>query len=223
MAEAERRGRYIALEGIVGNGKSSQAPLLTDRLRVHIRREVGLFREPGSTEVAEAIRSLVQGTLFVNEEMTARCESLLYAAARTQLVIPVIYPLLSRGGWAVTDRCFVSNLAIQGVVKKLGIGEVEGINYYAIRSVRPDLVVVIDTPVKLALSRAADQRGDKFENMPVKFWSEVRAAYLYVASIYPGLVNVIDGDGDVQTVSDRVWGVVCTELKDFLPGGSAYE
>lgn len=222
MVEA-RRGRYIALEGIVGNGKSSQAPLLADRLRTHIHREVGLFREPGSTEVAEAIRSLVQGTLFINEEMIARCESLLYAAARTQLVIPVIYPLLSRGGWAVTDRCFVSSLAIQGVVKRLGVGEVEGINYYAIRSVRPDLVVVIDTPVKLALPRVANQPGDKFENLPIRFWEEVRAAYIYLASIYPGLIKVVDGDGEIEEISKSIWEVVCTGLRDFLPGGSAYE
>ncbi len=47
------RGRLVALEGGEGSGKSTQARLLADRL------DAVLTREPGGTELGEAIRDLV--------------------------------------------------------------------------------------------------------------------------------------------------------------------
>ena len=55
------RGRFIALEGGEGAGKSTQMGLLADYLRA-MGREVVVTREPGGTEGAESIRALlVQG------------------------------------------------------------------------------------------------------------------------------------------------------------------
>jgi thymidylate kinase len=51
-------------------------------------------REPGKTPIAEAIRTLVQGTEF-SEQMDPICEAYLYSSARAQLINTIINPALS--------------------------------------------------------------------------------------------------------------------------------
>lgn len=54
------KGRFIALEGGEGAGKSTQARLLAAALRKRGRDAV-LTREPGGTPGAEAIRAMLLG------------------------------------------------------------------------------------------------------------------------------------------------------------------
>jgi len=53
-----------------------------------------------------------------------RAEALLYAAARAQLVVERLEPLLSSGRWVLLDRFVDSSLAYQGVGRGLGVERV---------------------------------------------------------------------------------------------------
>ena len=58
-------------------------------------KEVVWTREPGGTEIAEAIRTLVQATPF-EEPMHPLTDAYLYAAARAQSLHTVVKPVLDR-------------------------------------------------------------------------------------------------------------------------------
>ena len=100
---------------MVGSGKSTQAKLLTEYLRKkYPDREVIFVREPGSTPIAEDIRSLAQSRSWETEEMHPLTNAYLYAAARAQTLSTVIYPALHRGAIVISDRSFLSSCAYQG-------------------------------------------------------------------------------------------------------------
>ena len=86
--------RFVALEGVDGSGKSTQAALLADRLRAR-GHDVVLTREPGGTPLGEGVRNLV---LAGGGDMSPVAEALLFAAARAQLVAEVVRPALDAGG-----------------------------------------------------------------------------------------------------------------------------
>ena len=61
MNATTKRGCFITIEGTEGVGKSTQIQALTDRLSERGQSYV-LTREPGGTEVGEAIRNLLLST-----------------------------------------------------------------------------------------------------------------------------------------------------------------
>lgn len=116
-------GRFIAVEGADGTGKSTQARLLADRLG-------GLFtREPGGTPLGERIRDLVLDPM--GEGPVDRAEALLMAAARAQHVDLVVAPALAAGRDVVSDRFVASSIAYQGLGRGLGAGPVAEVNAFA--------------------------------------------------------------------------------------------
>lgn len=178
----EKEIMYIVFEGVVGTGKSTQSKKLADHLRAqHPDRRVELVREPGGTEIAEAIRTLVQGTEF-EEEMHAYTDAYLYAAARAQLLHGHIEPLLAEWAIVIADRSFASSLAYQGHTQWLGIDTVWSINQQAVNGVMPDLIIGMDMPVELGYERTYDADGDKRERKKVEFFHTIDEWYRLVAA-----------------------------------------
>ena len=198
-------GAFIVLEGGDASGKSSQSPLLAQRLR-DLGREVVETFEPGATLSGAAIRALL---LEGDEPIDPRTEALLLAADRAQQVVDVIRPALARGADVVSDRYVPSSLAYQGVGRGLGVDAVAKLNRWATGGLDPDLVVVLDVDDEVAASRRAGP-GDRLERAGAPFHATVRDA-LGSGDPVRGSV-VIDGNGDVGTVSERVWDVVQPRL-----------
>jgi dTMP kinase len=105
---SSRRGLFITLEGIDGAGKSTHAGWLTEHLRAQGRTVVST-REPGGTELGEALRGLL-----LNDAMTRDSEALLMFAARREHLDRVIRPALERGDWVVCDRFTDATLCVPG-------------------------------------------------------------------------------------------------------------
>ena len=163
---------YIVFEGTVGTGKSTQSKLLVEKLQAHYPdREVIRVREPGKTPIAEAIRTLVQGTEFP-EEMDPICEAYLYSAARAQLINTVIKPALARDAIIVSDRSFWSSLSYQGFAKGMSIETIWEINKPIVEDCLADLVIFFDMPVEIGLSRTFDGAGDKHELNGKEFFEQ---------------------------------------------------
>ena len=92
--------------------------------------------------------------------LSARAETLLYAADRAEHVSAVILPALERGAVVVTDRYVDSSLAYQGAGRNQPLAEVATLNQWATGGLMPDLTVLLDMPPANGLGRRArlDQR-----------------------------------------------------------------
>ncbi len=78
-------------------------------------RNMIFTREPGGTQLAEKLRSLVLDIRSVGDEViTDKAEVLMFYAARVQLVETVIKPALAQGVWVIGDRHDLSTRAYQG-------------------------------------------------------------------------------------------------------------
>lgn len=169
---------YIVFEWTVGTGKTTQSKMLVEHLQNKFPdREVIRVREPGKTPIAEAIRTLVQGTSF-SEEMDPICEAYLYSSARAQLINTVIRPALARWAIVVSDRSFWSSLSYQWFAKGQSIETIREINKPIVEVCLPDMVFFFDMPVDIWLSRTFDSAGDKHELNGKAFFEQAHQGYL---------------------------------------------
>jgi dTMP kinase len=196
-------GRLIALEGGEGSGKSTQAVLLSERLRAE------LTREPGGTEVGERIRSLVLDPDL--DRIDGRAETLLMAAARAQLVSEVIGPALLEGRWVVTDRFSGSTLAYQGHGRGLDAGGLRRVLSWATAGTWPDLNVLLDVSPEVAAARKPPAY-DRLEAEDAAFHHRVATGYHILAESDPEHWAVVDGEGTEEEVAERVAEAVESKL-----------
>ena len=124
----KNRGRFVVLEGVEGAGKSTQVRLLGEWLE-SCDIPFTLTREPGGTEVGEAIRHVVQDRAELS--VPPETELLLYLAARAAFVQEVALPVLERGELLIADRFSLSTFAYQGFGRGLDLEEVRRMDRFA--------------------------------------------------------------------------------------------
>ena len=206
-------GVLIALEGIDGCGKSTQAALLLERLKdagvpVGPAGSPGVVREPGATPAGERIRDLL---LHESGHIEPWAEALLYAAARAQLAGRVLRPALDEGLVVVLDRYVDSSLAYQGWARGLGVSEVFGLNMLATGRLLPALTVVLRIPVDEAVARWSARR-DRIEAEGRRFQAKVAKGYEHVLDTFPNRVVAVEATGEREQIADRVWALVAPLL-----------
>jgi dTMP kinase len=204
------RGRLITIEGLDGAGKTTLATALLAALRQR-GIEITLLREPGGAQAAERIRELVKDPAIA---ISARAETLLYAAARAQLVDEVLGPMLAAGSWVLLDRFVDSSLAYQGVGRGLGIEPVRAINTFATGGLTPErtLLLAVDPAIGRSRLRARSESRDRLEQEADDFFSRIASAYAQLASAEPGRIRTIDASHD----PNHVLASALAELEDLL-------
>lgn len=205
------RGRFIALEGGEGVGKSTQVRALHSALR---ERGVDclLTREPGGSEGAEAIRELLLG----GEEgrWNVRAEALLFAAARSDHVEKTIRPALEAGRWVLSDRFVDSSLAYQGGAGGLGIEHVRRLHAFGSEGLYPDRTLVL--MLREGSERAKQRDGaaaDRIGGRPQDYHQKVDAGFLILAAEEPQRVRLVEASGSEADVT----GKLLAEIEDLLP------
>ncbi|HYI80913.1 MAG TPA: dTMP kinase [Thermoleophilaceae bacterium] len=192
------RGRLITIEGIDGAGKTTLAAGLLEHLRGS-GIQIELLREPGGVVVAEQIRTLVKDPALT---IGARAETLLYAAARAQLVEEALLPVLERGTWVLLDRFVDSSLAYQGAGRGLGVELVRAINEFGTGGLTPDrtLLLEIDPALGRARQGARLEGFDRLELEQEEFFATIAAAYSALADAEPDRVRRIDASQSAAMV-----------------------
>jgi dTMP kinase len=209
------RGTLITIEGLDGAGKSTLASALAGALAqrgVHAE----LLREPGGVVLSERIRSLVKDPAL---QVSARAETLLYAAARAQLVQERVAPLLQSGAWVLLDRFVDSSLAYQGAGRELGVERVRDINMFATDGLAParTLLLRIDPATGRARQRTRGAQPDRLEREGECFFAAVAAAYERLASLEPDRIRAIDAELPAEQVLARALAAV----EDLIPTHTA--
>ena len=203
------RGLFITFEGGEGCGKSTQIHRLAERLK-RKGRTIQHTREPGGTELGEAIRDLLQHNR-AGRGMCPESELLLFAASRAQIVRERILPALERGEVVLCDRFLDSTSVYQGVARAIDPIEVAAINQFATAGLLPDLTLLIDLDPEIGLQRAREDRDaplDRMEREALAFHQEVRRGYLELAAIDQERIHVLDGTRDVDSLEDQIWQAV---------------
>lgn len=183
-------GRFIALEGGDGCGKSTQARLLAGAI------DGLLTREPGGTPAGERMREIVLDP--ATGELDLRSEVLLYAASRAEHVAQVIRPTVASGRDVVCDRFISSSLAYQGFGRQLPVDEVAYVNDWGTGGLRPDLTILVDVPEEVAARRLPPEL-DRLEAVSDDFRRRVAEGYRSLAAADPRWVTV-DGSGTIEDV-----------------------
>jgi dTMP kinase len=197
-------GRYIALEGSEGSGKSTHARRLAADL------DAVLTREHGGTPIGLLIRAILANP--DNVALTAKAEALLIAADRAQHVEEVVRPALDAGRHVVTDRSVYSSLAYQAYGRGLPLEQVLAVNEWAIGHRWPDLVVLIDVPPEQLARRLRRRELDRFERAGPEFYERVVAGYHALAAAEPERWAVVDGQGRLDEVALTVREIVSDRL-----------
>lgn len=198
-------GIFLTLEGDDGVGKSTQADLLASWLE---QRGCTVLRvhEPGGTRLGEKIRTLLLDR--EDDAMIPLAELLLFEAARAQVMDEAIEPALARGEVVVCDRFTDSTLAYQGYGRELGASLVRSTNDLACGGRYPDrtLLLVLDDDVarERVESRSADGTGDRMESAGDAFRMRLRAGFDEIAAAEPERVRIVDANGSVEQVHERI-------------------
>ena len=197
---------FITLEGPEGSGKTSHIPYLVEYLR---EKGYVVFptREPGGTTISEQIRDILHD--LKNAEMHARTETLLYQAARAQIVEQVIQPRLAAGEIVISDRYYDSTIAYQGYGHQQDLEQVRGLVKYATGGLTPSLTILLDLDVEVGLGRKKkDNEWNRMDAKTVEFHQRVRAGYLELVKLEPQRWVVIN--------SEQKWDDVQAELRKVI-------
>ncbi|WP_156862351.1 dTMP kinase [Casimicrobium huifangae] len=193
------RGKFITFEGIDGAGKSTHIESVRAFLAAR-GKTVVMTREPGGTELGEAIRGL-----FLDRSMSPASEALLVFAARREHLERVVWPALERGDWVLCDRFTDATFAYQGGGREMGFDRIQVLADWVHPGFAPDLTLLFDLPPDAAHDRVA-HRGelDRIESEVSDFHVRVRDAYLRRAAAEPDRIKVLSSDQSKETVRSRV-------------------
>ncbi|TWG83326.1 dTMP kinase [Cupriavidus gilardii J11] len=202
------RGTFITFEGIDGAGKSTHIQWVAEQVRSRLPAgaEVVTTREPGGTELGEALRELL-----LHRTMHLETEALLMFAARREHIAQVIEPALARGDWVISDRFTDASFAYQGGGRGLPRDRLETLERWVQGELQPDLTLLFDVPLEVASARLAAARSpDKFEAESAAFFERTRAEYLRRAAEAPHRFRVIDSTQPIADIQQTLKDIVAS-------------
>jgi len=195
-------GKFITLEGIEGVGKTSNLHFIQQQLEKSGQQCV-LTREPGGTNLGEALRGLLLS--HSDENMSADAELLLMFAARAEHLSKVILPALANHKTVLCDRFTEATYAYQGGGRLLDVEKIGQLENWVQAALRPDLTIILDAPVEVGRARASSRSvPDRIEKEQDDFFQQVRNAYIELAKKFPQRICLIDASKDLATVQQQI-------------------
>ncbi|MDD5477608.1 MAG: dTMP kinase [Candidatus Omnitrophica bacterium] len=197
------RGKFITFEGSEGCGKSTQSKMLFGYLKAKGLKAIYL-REPGGVKVSEMIREIL---LNPKNKISPAAETLLYMAARAQVVEEIIKPALIAGRIVVCDRFMDSTIAYQGYGLGIDIKLIKVIGNFATQGIAPDLTIFLDLPIKSGLKHR-DNCKDRIEQRSVSYHEKVRRGYLALAKNEPRRIKIVKVQEDKFKTQEKIREIV---------------
>jgi len=194
------KGKFITFEGSEGSGKSTHAKLLKDYLRKE-GFSVELIREPGGTKISEKIRQFILDPKY--KSMTDICETLLYMAARVQIVKEVIKPALEEGKIVICDRFLDSTIVYQGYGGGINLDLIKRLGKLATLGIKPDLTFLLDIETREGLKRAGKIK-DRIELKSLDYHRRVRKGYLTLAKKEPSRIKIVSVENNNKSKNQEI-------------------
>ncbi len=209
-------GHFITFEGGDGCGKSTQVGMLEQRLKLAGKTTV-LTREPGGTQRAETIRSLLLDGKA--RDMGKFAETLLFSLAREDHIEKLIAPALAKGDWVICDRFIDSTRAYQGAGGGIDPDLINALERVVVGPYRPEITIILDVSPEEGMERArlrmkelGEEVPDRFESEEIAFHHRLREGFLDIARNEPGRCVVVDGMQPVGEIHQLIWEHVCQRV-----------
>ena len=197
------RNKFITFEGSEGCGKSTQSGMLFRYLLAKGSKVIYL-REPGGVRLSETIRTIL---LDPKSKISAQAETLLYMAARAQVVEEIIKPALEAGKIVICDRFLDSTIAYQGFGLGIDIKLIKSLGNFATQGIKPDLTIFLDLPVKSGLKHRHNCQ-DRIEQRSVNYHEKVRKGYLTLAKQEPQRIKIVKVLDDKFKTQNKIREIV---------------
>lgn len=205
-------GLFITMEGADGAGKTTQINLLKKYFESR-NYSVVCTREPGSTKIGEKLRDIIID--IENTEMQDTTETLLYAAARAQLVGEVILPALKNGCVVISDRFTDSSIVYQGYARNIGINDVVKINNFATKNLVPDITFFLKLDSEEGIERKKEQGNlDRMESENLYFHKRVFSGYIDLAKKNTDRIKVIDASRSIEEIHSAIVDRIAKLIKE---------
>ena len=203
---------FFTLEGPDGSGKTSHIKPLAEWLEAQGYR-VHTAREPGGTAISEQIRNVIHD--LKNTEMHPHTETLLYQAARAQIVEQVFRPKLAEGWIVLCDRYADSTLAYQGYGHQVDCDVLRRLLDFATGELWPDLTILLDVDVETGLRRRVSSGGEwnRLDAYAVAFHQRVRKGYHRLAERDPQRWVTVDANRPFEEVQADLRKIIIARLE----------
>ena len=191
----------INLEGIDGCGKSTQSKLLMKKFEENNEKTI-ILKEPTDGKYGKKLWEMLSG----KREATTEQILDLFVMDRKEHVKEKINPALKEGKIILMDRYYYSTMAYQAAAG-IDVNRIRKDNEFA---PKPDIVLIFDLPVDLAMKRVIGHSvADVFEKE--EHLEKVREAYLNLKN--DPLVRIIDSTRTPEEIFEEVWELV-SEVKN---------
>ena len=186
----------INLEGIDGCGKSTQSKFLMGKFEENNEKAI-ILKEPTNGKYGKKLWEMLSG----KREATTEQILDLFVMDRKEHVNDKINPALKKGKIVLMDRYYYSTMAYQAAAG-IDVNRIRKDNEFA---PKPDIVLIFDLPVDLAMKRVIGHSvADVFEKE--EHLEKVREAYLNLKD--DPLVRIIDSTRTPEEIFEEVWELV---------------
>lgn len=202
MSDSTQGGLFITFEGVEGAGKTTNIEFIAKQIE-KTGQEFVLTREPGGTQVGEAIREILLSKNL--PEMHHDTELMLMFAARAEHVQRVILPALNAGKWVLCDRFTDASYAYQGGGRGIDISRIAALENWVQGDLRPDVTFLFDLDADTGMARVRSRgETDRFEQQHIDFFNKVRQQYLSMAEANPQSYKIVNAQHDLETVQNQI-------------------
>lgn len=211
----ERKGFFIAVEGIEGCGKTTQLELLAEKLR-SAGYEVVTTKAPGGNDLSNELRQLF---LDYNDKIDPVTELGLLMTSMRHNYLTVIQPALQAGKIVISDRFTHTTRAIQVGAKKTPRHLYrEAIDMY-LPNIESDLSIYYRITPEESKRRVNSRKGIRtnLDNESLEFFHAMSNSYDAMFAhpellIYEGRLAVVDAEQSIDDVHASTYTVVMDRL-----------
>lgn len=199
----QKKGNFIAFEGIDGSGKSTQIQLLMQRLQqenVHCYTTM----EPTDSPIGSMIHQIMTGRLKTDNKVIAA----LFVADRLDHLLNDVNGIkakIDEGTTVLTDRYYLSSYAYHSV--DMPMDWVIEANSQCAEILRPTVHIFIDIDPDISLKRIAKNRFQQELFEKKSRLVKVREKYFEAIEKLKDKENIIiiDGNQSVENISRDIW------------------
>jgi dTMP kinase len=194
---------FIVLEGIDGSGTSTQAQLLKDYFLAQSDKAV-ISPEPSSGPIGNLIRDTLKQRIFFTHQQERLDEQLayLFAADRHDHLyndIDGVYKLINDGFHVISTRYYFSSLAYNSQTKE----QFDFVKKLNDRFPNPDLVIYIDLPIEVSLTRLEERSSREIYETQTKL-TKVKENFLQIFQHYKDVQLIVDGTDSKQNIHQQI-------------------